>query len=150
MSAAPQPTPAPHTYALHVSGVPVATLQWHRGWRLRRANGAWERLAIDAEVDGANDELLADLSLAFALDAAALLLRGPPVRTSQPLRTGRYELHASGLSREVTPLAFPEAIAVTAGDVTVLAGTFDDRGLTAVARRVALLGGRVLALFHAD
>ncbi len=151
MSADPQPSPLPHTYTLYVSGEAVATLQWRAGWYLRAGHGPWRRLAVDAELDAADaDDLLADLSIAFALDAAARFLRGPAVRRSQPLRPGRYEMHVSGLAPDLTPLAFPETIAVTAGDVTVLAGSFDDQGLTLIARRVALLGGRLLALFHAD
>lgn len=129
----------------------MATLQWRAGWYLRVGLGDWRRLPVDEGLDEDDaDDLLADLSIAFALDAAGQFLRGPPGPRTQPLRHGRYELHVAGLAPDLTPLAFPEAIAVTAGDVTVLGGTFDDLAMTRVARRIGLLGGRLLALFHAD
>jgi hypothetical protein len=153
----PEPFPAPHAYTLYLRREAVARLEWRgrEGWHLRLGEGRWRRLAVDADLDAAlasvvADDLIADVSVALALDAAAQVLRGPSVRTGPPLPTGRYELHASGLTPDVLPLAFPETIAVMAGDVSVLAGTFDDRGLAVVTRRIALLGGRLLALFHAD
>ena len=54
------------------------------------------------------------------------------------------------LPADVVPLAFPETIIARDADVSVLAGYFDDPGLTRLVHRVALLGGRVLAVFDAD
>jgi hypothetical protein len=58
-----------------------------------------------------------------------------------------YEVHVCGLPPDIVPIAFPEAIVTRTGDVSVVAGAFD---LNALGRRVALLGGSVLAVFRAD
>jgi hypothetical protein len=42
-------------------------------------------------------------------------------------------------------LAGADALSETAGDLNVLAGTFDDAGITRTTRRIALLGGRMIA-----
>jgi hypothetical protein len=162
------PLPPGHTYALYARGEPVAELQWRPrpasspGWYLRRFGHDWRRLAVAAELDAAladppgsetppeTADLTALVSIALALDAAAVLLSGPPAPPSRTIRSGRYELHVRGLAAEIVPYAFPETIAAHVGDVAVLAGHFDDTGLVRTTRRVALLGGKLLALFHAD
>src|SRR3954465_6011624 len=90
------------------------------------------------------------LSTALPLDTAAKLLRGPGAPPPRPLRRGGYDVHAGGLAFDVVPIAFPEAITTRAGDTTVLAGSFDDRGLAVLTRRIAILGGHVLAIFPAE
>jgi len=142
----------------------VARLCWRTGpsrpagWYLSQQRGGWQRLAVDAGLDAGLGraarrpggeqaaDLAAWLSTALALDAAADLLRGPPARPPRPLRRGSYEVHAAGLPFDVVPIAFPEAITTRAGETTVLAGHFDDRGLTVLTRRIAILGGDVLAI----
>ncbi len=56
----------------------------------------------------------------------------------------QYEVHVSGLAPDIVPLAFPDSIVVCSGDISVLVGTFD---LNVLARRIARLGGRTLAVF---
>src|SRR4051812_49149604 len=154
---------------LQRGGRVVARLQWRShprdavGWYLQRRGRPARRLDIDAGIDAlAHDTLsgpdswdaradaAAWLSTALALDAADRALRGglsaPP---SRPLEPGPYELHVTGLDPAMLACAFPEAAGVSAGDVSVLVGAFDDRSLAAVIRRVNLLGGRVLAMFRA-
>ena len=158
----------PQAYALYVHEEPVAQLHWGvgpgrpAGWYLWQRGGGWQRLAVDPELDAGFDgarpdhgsretgELAATVSVALALDAAANLLNGRPTPAARPLRGGLYEIHACGLAADVVPLAFPETVIGRGADVSVLAGHFDDVGLTVLVRRVAILGGRVLAIFNAD
>lgn len=114
-----------------------------RSRRERRPRSAASRRAAAAD-------LAASLSTALALDAAANLLRGPPATPPRPLRRAGYEVHAAGLAFDVVPIAFPEAITTRAGDTSVLAGHFDDRGLTVLTRRITVLGGHLLAIFPAE
>jgi hypothetical protein len=58
-----------------------------------------------------------------------------------------YEVHVCGLQPDIVPIAFPESIVVRTGDVWVLVGAFELRSLS---RRIAALGGSVLAVFRAD
>jgi hypothetical protein len=58
-----------------------------------------------------------------------------------------YEVHVSGLAPYIVPLAFPDSIVLRRGDVSVAVGAFD---LEVLSRRIARLGGRVLAVFHAE
>ncbi len=160
-----------HTYALHVRGEMVARLGWRTGpggaagWYLCQPRGGWRRLAVDPALDDLDAgvgltarrpgcqqaaDLTASLSTALALDAAATLLHRPPPTPPRPLRPGGYEVHAAGLAFDIVPIAFPEAITARAGDISVLTGHFDDRGLTVLTRRITILGGHVLAIFHAQ
>ena len=129
--------PASTAYRLYGDGAVVSYLQWRGGvgWQLWQRGRGWRCLAEDADP-------------ASALDAAADALLGPPDGASAPRRVSRYELHICGLAPDVVPIAFPETITVRAGDVSVLAGDFDEFGLHRITRRVALLGGSVLALFE--
>ena len=153
---------------LQRGGRVVARLQWRMwpreaaGWYLKRRGRPARRLEVDAGIDAlARDtrsepesweeraDAVAFLSLALALDAADRALRaGLSASPSRPLESGRYELHVTGLDPAMPACAFPEAVAVSAGDTSVLIGTFDEHAMTAVIRRVNLLGGRVLALFR--
>jgi len=159
---------APPAYRLYVRDAPVALLQWRAdpgtapGWHLSQRAESSHRLAVDPALDADVDpaparpgsreaaDLAACLSTALALDAAAIVLRGPPTPPSRPLRTGHYELHASRLPADIVPIAFPEAIITRAGDVSTLKGYFDDLALTTLSRRITILGGRLLALLPAD
>src|SRR4051794_34141959 len=154
---------------LQRGGRVVARLQWRTqprtavGWYLERPRRPARRLDVDSGIDALAQDAVSDpdtwnaradavalLSTALALDAADRALRGglaPP--PSRPLESGRYELHVTGLDAATSARAFPDAASVAAGDTNVLAGTFDDRALTAAIRRVNLLGGRVLAMFRA-
>src|SRR3954454_20426669 len=82
-----------HSYALHLRDARVAQLRWRAdpaGWYLRERRGGWRRLAVDPELDAGagltarrharpqTAELVAWLSTALALDAAADVLHGPP------------------------------------------------------------------------
>jgi hypothetical protein len=152
-------------YALHVRGKPVGQLQWRNdpawaaGWYVHQRRG-WRRLAVDRDPITAFDaaasprerqetaELAASVSTARALDAAAALLKGPPARPPSALCAGYYEVHVSGLGRDIVPIAFPETIVACHGSTSVLCGHFDDLGLAVLTRRIALLDGRVLALLH--
>jgi len=155
-----------HSYALHVRDTKVARLRWRAeagqlaGWYLSRQRGDWRRLAVAQELDVGADltarpgcqqtaDLAACLSTALALDAAANLLQGPPAVPPRRLRSGCYEIHAAGLGSEIVAVAFREVVSVCAAHTTVLMGHFDDRALTLLTRRIAILGGHILALFHA-
>src|SRR4051794_18382052 len=156
------------SYALHVREDVVARLHWRNGpgrpagWYLTQRCGGWQRLTIDADLDADVDpaarpsgwqqaaDLAPTLSTALALDAAANVLRGPAATPPRPLPRGSYEVHATDLAFDVIPIAFPEAITTRAGDTTALTGHFDDRGLTALTRRIAILAGHVLAIFPAE
>jgi hypothetical protein len=156
-------------FELQRGGRVVARLRWRMrprnalGWYLERRARPPRRLEVDAAIDAlARDtrmdreswderaDALAFLSTALALDAADRALRGGLAAASaRPLESGRYELHITGLDPVLPGCAFPEAAGVSAGDTSVLVGTFDDCAMTAVVRRVNLLGGRVLAMFRA-
>lgn len=127
--------PASTAYRLYADGADLVYLQWREdaGWQLWRRGRGWHAVADDADP-------------ASALDAAADVLLGPPAPTSA---SGRYELHVCGLAPDVVPIAFPETITVRAGDISILAGD-DVHALGRIVRRVALLGGSVLALFEED
>jgi hypothetical protein len=128
--------PASHAYRLYADGEVVSYLQWRHGggWFLWACERGWTQVAEEAEP-------------AAALDAAAKVLLGPPVPTRPTRQVGHYEIHVCGLAPDVVPIAFPDTITVRTGDVSVLAGDFDDDGLCRLTRRVTLLGGQLLALF---
>src|SRR4051794_8807075 len=154
------------SYALHVREDVVARLHWRNGpgrpagWYLTQRSGGWQRLTVDAYLDAdvgpaarpsgwqQAADLAPTLSTALALDAAANVLRGPATTPPRPLPRGPYEVHTAGLAFD--PIAFPEAITTRASDTPVLTGHFDDRGLTVLTRRIAILGGHVLAIFPAE
>ena len=127
--------PASTAYRLYADTAPVSYLQWRQGsgWQLWQQGRGWRCVADDDEP-------------VTALDAAADVLLGPP-EPGPTTRAGRYELHVCGLTPDVVPIAFPETITVRTGDVSILAGDFEDHALGRIVQRVALLGGVVLALF---
>src|SRR4051794_38136569 len=152
-------------YALHVRGEAVGRLQWRSGpqgavgWYLWRRRRGWSGLGGDEGLQTSfaiaasparwpqTAELAALVSTSLALDAAADLLGGPLAPPPRPLRAEDYELHVSGLKPALVPIVFPEAIVTRRGDIGVLSGHFDDAALARVTRRIAILGGRALALF---
>jgi hypothetical protein len=125
-----------HAYRLYAHGAAVSYLQWRNGagWYLWERGTSWRLVASEPDS-------------ACALDAAARVLLGPPEPDAHRCE-GRYELHVCGLAPDVVPIAFPETITVRTGDVSVLAGDFDDVALTRVTRRITILGGELLALFE--
>ncbi|MDA0185267.1 hypothetical protein OJ997_33490 [Solirubrobacter phytolaccae] len=129
--------PASTAYRLYADSAAVSYLQWRSdvGWQLWQRGQGWQAIAEEPEPVG-------------ALDAAADVLLGPSEPSTNVPRVGRYELHAYGLAPDVVPIAFPETITLLTGDVSVLAGEFEDEVLCRIVRRVALLGGGVLALFE--
>jgi len=131
--------PASHAYRLYADGELVSYLQWRHGsgWYLWEREQGWTQVAEEAEP-------------AAALDAAATVLLGPPVPMRPTRHVGRYEIHVCGLAPDVVPIAFPETITVRTGDVSILAGDDKADDLHRITRRVALLGGAVLALFEEE
>jgi hypothetical protein len=140
------PTPG---YDLHVKGCPVARLQWRDGCGWSLATKGRLRLNVHKlgmlTHDAAPDDT-AVISAAAALDEAAQRLLGPVAPAGTSIPRGRYEIHVAGIARHVLPFAFPEAVVATAGEVAVLTGRFDDALLHRLARRVDLLGGRLLGV----
>jgi hypothetical protein len=125
-----------HAYRLYADGCVVSYLQWRNGsgWYLWQRGSNWRLVASEPEP-------------ARALDTAAGVLLGPPER-GPDRGEAHYELHVCGLAPDVVPIAFPETITVRTGDVSVLAGEFDDAALSRVTRRITILGGELLALFE--
>jgi hypothetical protein len=148
----------PHSYELHVGSRATARLEWRdrpggaAGWYLDHFAGTSRRLIVDPALDTpavGGDDWAPILSTALALDEAARILTGAPARPARPVPTGAYEVHVAGLPAATLPLTFPEATVVAAADTGILIGHFDDAGLTAIVRRIGLLGGRLLALLPA-
>jgi hypothetical protein len=133
---------ATRRYDLYVCGEQVARLEWRTppgdppGWFMLRGD---ERMPLAGEAG----------DVPAALDACALALYGPPERPVRELAPGRYELHVGHLDAGLLDVAFPHQSTASAEAVSVLAGTFDDAGLSVVMRRVSILGGRVLAIVRA-
>lgn len=129
--------PASHAYRLYAHGEVVSYLQWRHGagWYLWQQGKSWWRVAEAADP-------------ASALDIAAAIVLGPPEPVASSCRSGPYEIHVCGLAPDVVPVAFPETIAVRAGDVSVLSGDFDAAALGRLTRRITVLGGQLLALFE--
>jgi hypothetical protein len=157
----------PHTYELHVGPPVAALLQWRShprgvaGWYLHHPVGTSRRLTVDPGLDTLTTRPAGDgdwaalcdeaaiVSTALALDEAARILLRAPTRPSRTVPAGGYEVHVAGLAASALPIAFPEATAVTAADTAILSGHFDDARLDVIVRRIALLGGRLLALLPA-
>jgi len=162
-----------HEYALFDRGQLVARLEWRSGdrsavgWYLARKGRAPDRLAVDPAIDElARDarseqadwqraaELAAILSTALALDAAERLLHQRPQRPTGRFRRltsrQRFEIYVTDVAADVLLHAIPELPLSAVSDVTVLAGELLPEAFEAIARRIALLGGRVVATFRED
>jgi hypothetical protein len=162
-----------HVYDLFSAGHLVGRLVWRTqpraatGWYFAPRSGPAERLAVDPLIDDlARDTrpdahtwevdaaLAATLSTALALDAAERRVHRRPARTTGRFRrlTGRarVELYLTGVEPRTLRYAVPELALEAVADVTVLAGSLLPGDLEAITRRLALLGGRVLATFGDD
>jgi hypothetical protein len=163
-----------HAYEVYDEGRHVGRLEWRlrprtvTGWYLTLDPRGPERLHVDPAIDdlardkrsGEHDwelhaELAAILSTALALDAAELFLH--PERELQRGRFrrkpafGGYEIHVTGVEPAILARAVPELHLESVADVAILAGVLAGIGLETALRRIALLGGRVVAVFrHPD
>jgi hypothetical protein len=161
-----------HTYDLFVEGSRTARLEWRTfprvqaGWYLVRASEE-ERLPVDVAIDElARDErssphdwelhaqLAALLSTPLALDVAERKLHGRPERSAGRFRRrlvgGRLEIYVVDIDTQTLAYAVPELPLEAVSDVSVLSGPLSPEGFERVARRIALLGGRVVAVFRRD
>lgn len=169
----PEPSNAPeHAYDLFMNGQVVARLEWRTdarrdaGWYLLRPGEA-ERLDIDSAIDAlALDDrsstvdwelhaaLGALLSAPLAIDTAERRLHGRPERQVGRFRrlseAARFEIYVDGIDRMLLAHAVPELPVASVSDVCVLSGTMHLEAFERVARRVAVLGGRVVAVFRDD
>jgi len=169
----PRDEPRPHSYDLFDEGEPVATLHWLArprravGWYMTRAGEAPARLFVDSAIEElARDErssphdwelhaeLAAILSTALALDAAGRSIHPERERRTRRfgrgLAGGRYEIHVADVDTAVLARAVPELHLHAVSNVAVLAGDLLDGGLEIAIQRVALVGGRVVAVFRND
>jgi hypothetical protein len=172
MTLEPQPRDAPdHSFELYQGGRRVGRLEWRTdprtavGWYLILAHDAPERLSVDATIDelaaatttspdqwALNAELAALLSVPLALDAAERRLHRRPSRGTGRFRrlrsAARYEIYVSSLDAGTLAHAIPELAVESVADVCVLSGVLMPGAFETIARRVALLGGRVLTVLR--
>ena len=162
-----------HAYEIYDDGRRVGRLAWRQrprtvaGWYLTLDPGAPQRLQVDAAIDelardkrsSARDwelhaELAAILSTALALDAAERHLHPdrelPRGRFRRRPTFGGYEIHVTDVDPAILARAVPELHLESVADVAILAGELAGIGLETALRRVALLGGRVVAVFRGD
>ena len=71
-------------------------------------------------------------------------------RFGRGLAGGRYEIHVADVDTAVLARAMPELHLHAVSNVSVLAGDLLDGGLEIAIQRVALVGGRVVAVFRND
>jgi hypothetical protein len=164
--------PRAHAYELFEEGRPIGRLEWwlrpHRdvGWYLTLDGMPTQRLQVDPAVDDlARDttsadhdwylyaELSAILSTALAVDAAERYLHprsSYPRRRFNRLSTGPYEIHVTDIEPTVLAHAVPELPLTAVSDVRILEGELHEDALKGALRRIALLGGRVVAVFRTD
>jgi hypothetical protein len=160
-----------HAYEVHDDGHRVGRLEWRlrprsvAGWYLTIDPRPPQRLKVDPAIDelardkrsAAHDwelhaELAAILSTALALDAAELYLHPerelPRGRFRRKPTFGSYEIHIADLDPAILARAVPELHMDSVANVVILAGELAGIGLETALRRVALLGGRVVAVFR--
>jgi hypothetical protein len=162
----------PHAYEIFEDSRPVGRLEWRSrprsavGWYLTLPPRAADRLSVDPAIDqlakdrtspdhdwGLSAELSAILSTAMAVDAADRLLHPRaefPRRRFNRLSSGPYEIHVTDIEPIVLAHAVPELPLTAAADVRILEGVLHDDALTVALRRIALLGGRVVAVFRGE
>lgn len=161
-----------HTYDLFVDRRRAGRLEWRShlrcdtGWYLVRA-GVVERLQVDASIEELardertpvadwklNAELAALLSTPLALDVSEHTLHGRPEQRSHRFRRPRgavaVEIYLDGIERSVLAHAVPELPVAAVSDVSMLAGTLHPEAVERILRRVALLGGQIIAIFRED
>jgi hypothetical protein len=160
-----------HEYEIYDDGRQVGRLEWRlrprsiTGWYLTIDARPPQRLGVDPAIDelsrdkrsAAHDwelhaELAAILSTALALDAAELflhpereVLRG---RFRRKPSFGGYEIHVTDVDPAILARAVPELHLESVANVVILAGVLAGIGLETALRRIALLGGRVVAVFR--
>jgi hypothetical protein len=160
-----------HAYDIYDEGRRVGRLEWRLrprsvvGWYLALDPRPPQRLRVDPAIDElARDkrsaahewdlhaELAAILSTAFALDAAELFLHPerelPRGRFRRKPTFGSYEIHVADVRPDMLARAVPELHLESVANVVILAGELAGIGLETALRRIALLGGRVVAVFR--
>jgi hypothetical protein len=162
----------PHVYELFEDSRPVGRLEWRSrprsavGWYVTLPPRPADRISVDPAIDALardrassdkdwelNAELSAILSTAMAVDAADRLLHPRaefPRRRFNRLSTGPYEIHVTDIDSTVLAHAVPELPLTAVSDVRILEGELHEDALTGALRRIALLGGRVVAVFRTD
>jgi hypothetical protein len=161
-----------HAYELYEDGRPVGRLEWRArpraaaGWYVTLPPRPPDRLNVDPAIDAlARDikssdpdweltaELSAILSTAMAVDATDRLLH-PRAELSRRrfnrLSSGPYEIHVTDIDPHVLAHAVPELPLTAVSDVRILEGELHEDALTTALRRIALLGGRVVAVFRSE
>jgi hypothetical protein len=171
----PQPTgdERPHAYDLFDEGTQIGTLLWRAhprrsvGWYVWRSGRGPERLFVDTAIDelardersSAHDwdlhaELAAILSTALALDAAGRELFPDRAQGTRRFRrglaAGRYEIHVTDVDPAMLARIVPELHLDAVSNVTILGGELLEGGLDVALARIALVGGRIVAVFRSD
>jgi hypothetical protein len=164
--------PRPHEYDLFEDGRPIGRLVWRTyprrevGWYVTRPPRPAHRLDVDPGIESLardqkssdrdwelNAELSAILSTALAVDAAERFLHPQPVHQRHRfnrLETGPYEIHVTDIEPYVLAHAVPELPLTAVSDVRILEGELHEEALKGALRRIALLGGRVVAVFRTE
>jgi hypothetical protein len=164
--------PRQHVYELYDDGCPIGRLEWRSrprrevGWYVTRPPRPAHRLHVDPGIETLardltspdrdwelNAELSAILSTALAVDAAERYLHPQAARARHRfnrLATGPYEIHVTDIEPYVLAHAVPELPLTAVSDVRILEGELHEDALKGALRRIALLGGRVVAVFRTD
>lgn len=162
----------PHAYDLFEDGRPIGRLEWRArsrkdaGWYVIAPPRPAQRIHVDPAIDTLardahstdhewelNAELSAILSTALAVDAAERFLHPKPLTPSRRfnrLSSGPYEIHVTEIEPDILLHAVPELPLTAVSDVCILEGELHEDALAAALRRIALLGGRVVAVFRSD
>ena len=163
--------PRPHAYDLFEEGRRIGRLEWWLrprrdvGWYLMLEGAPARKLEVDPAVDDLSRdttsadhdwflyaELGAILSTTLALDAAEAVLH-PRSQTQRRrfrsrLDAGHYEIHVADIEPLILAHTVPELHLSAVSNVNVLEGNLSAPAPQAALRRVALLGGRIVAVFH--
>jgi len=162
----------PHAYDLFDDGSLAGRLEWRArsreevGWYVTLPPRPAERINVDPAIDAlASDrtssdhdwelsaELCAILSTSMAVDAAERYVhpRSELARHRfNRLKTGPFEIHVTGIEPDVLAHAVPELPLTAVSDVRILEGDLHEDALKSALRRIALLGGRVVAVFRGE
>jgi hypothetical protein len=162
----------PHAYDLFDDGRLVGRLEWRTssrreaGWYVTLPPEPAQRISVDPAIDALardrtstdhdwelNAELSAILSTAMAVDAAERYVhpRSELARHRfNRFKTGPFEIHVTGIEPNVLAHAVPELPITAVSDVRILEGELHEDALKTALRRIALLGGRVVAVFRSE
>ncbi|HWM09727.1 MAG TPA: hypothetical protein VNO82_10280 [Solirubrobacteraceae bacterium] len=162
----------PHAYDLFDDGRLVGRLEWRTrsrleaGWYVALPPEPPQRINVDPAIDALardrtstdrdwelNAELSAILSTAMAVDAAERYVhpRSELARHRfNRFKTGPFEIHVTGIEADVLAHAVPELPITAVSDVRILEGELHEDALKTALRRIALLGGRVVAVFRSE